>query len=94
MTHNAKHLSYLYTKGGWKVPRLKSAYYNVISNFDKFSDQWDPSTVTPMEEVGTARETMLKNKPHLDAFQESILISLKTLKLTFEYIYIYIYIYI
>ena len=38
-------------KVGWKVHCLKNSYDNVISAADDFSNQWDPSPVTAMEEV-------------------------------------------
>ena len=52
---------------------LKGSYEDIISAVDDFFDQWDPSTATLMEEAGTVSRTMLKNKPHLITFNESIL---------------------
>ena len=75
--------------------RLKNSYYDIISAVDNFFDQWNPSTSTPMLEVcGLQGRLMLKNKPHLVTFYESILVILWTFSwLSYIYIYIYIYIY-
>ena len=36
---------------GWKVHKMKSSFDNHITAIDDFFDQWDPSTVTSIEEV-------------------------------------------
>ena len=60
--------------------------YNIISAVDDFFNRWDQSTTTPMEDMWTTRGTMLKNKPNLVTFHESILVRLWTFQLTLIYI--------
>ena len=61
---------------------LKSSYDDIISVVGDFFNQWDTNTATPMEEVYEQQWGLLKNKPHLVVFHESILLSLKTFQLT------------
>ena len=87
--HTYMHSWILIYKGG-----LKGSYDDVISGGDDFFDQWDPSTATVMEKVyEMLGGTILKNKPHLVTFYESILLSRWTLHPTLAYICIYIYIF-
>ena len=44
----------------------------MTSAVDDLFNQWDTNTAIPMEDMWTAKRTMLKNKPHLIPFHESI----------------------
>ena len=74
------HIFYPYIHSQAFTPRLMSAGWKghimMSTVVDNFFDQWNPCTVTPMEEVcGPQRGTMLKNKPHLVTFHEGTLVS-------------------
>ena len=78
---------------------LKSSYDDVISTVDNIFNQWDSNTATYEKSVWTTKGTMLKNKPHLATFWDSILVSLwttfqPTLIISNNYVPIYTYWYL
>ena len=75
----------LTTPVGWKVHKADG----VISTVDAFFHQCNRSIATPMEEVCGSLGELLKNKPHLVTFHESILVILWTFGSTLVFLYSY-----
>ena len=80
------HYLLIITKMSWKFHRLESSYDDIINVVKYFLPMETKHCNTNRSIVWTARETMLKNKPHLVTFDESILVSLRI----FQAIIIYI----
>ena len=73
---------YIYVYVNMKVALIFIYMNDIISAGDDLFDQWDPSTVVPMEDICRAQGTMLTNKPCSIKFHDYI------------YIYIYVCVYI